>query len=83
MATKKKRRTFDGEVSVCAHRVSFWYDIGERELTDELRERLGEEAESRAKECIIEGCISGELNCLYDDGSEDAEIRGWWDICRD
>ena len=50
-------------------------------LTDELRERLDEEAEDRAKTCLNDGCHSGELNYLYvfDEGPEE-EIRGWWEI---
>ena len=73
-----KRRIFDGTVEVCCHTVKFWYDIGRRKLTDELKERLTEEAESRAKDRINADYHSGDLNCLYND----AEISGWWGIDR-
>lgn len=74
----------EGEVSVCAHRVSYSYRIGKRELTDQLRELLEEHAEERAKACIIEGYVEGELNCWVQ-GEEDEdgeEVRGWWQIER-
>lgn len=76
MAETKKRRTYSGVVTVCLHRVSFWYDIEGVRLTKTLKEVLTEEAEERAKHCINEGYHSGELNCLY----RDEEIRGWWSI---
>jgi hypothetical protein len=80
---KRKRRIFEGTVYTCQHRVSFWYDLNDLELTDELGELLTEEAEDRAHHCICEGYHSGELNCLYlnGDGDQDEhEVRGWWSI---
>ena len=79
MADRKVQ--FEGHVTTCVHRVLFRYwDFG-AELTPELEERLTEAAEERAKECIIDGCHSGDLNYLYvDDDGNDEEIRGWWEI---
>lgn len=76
-----KLHRHEGTVNVCAHYVKYRYWDFEAEPTDELRERLEEAAEDRAKELIIDGYHSGELNCLYvsDDGAEE-EIRGWWEI---
>lgn len=78
--TKTKRNIFEGVVETCAHRVSFWFDLEEIELTPELEEWLTEHAEERAKQCIIEGYVSGELNYYHSD--TDSELRGWWDIIR-
>ncbi|MGH8897014.1 MAG: hypothetical protein ACRDZ4_08345 [Egibacteraceae bacterium] len=73
------RSIFEGKADVCSHRVTFWYDVGGMARTDELAETLAEEAEARAKACIIEGYHSGELNCPYDE----REVRGWWEIGHD
>ena len=70
------RNIFKGDVDVCCHLVEFWYDLGDIEITDELEESLTNEAESRAKHCITDGCRSGELN--YADA--DDEIRGWFSV---
>ncbi len=79
-------QTVDGVLhNVCQHYVTWWYHVpSNREITDDMRTHLEEEAEERAKHCIIEGYDSGELNCLYvfDDGT-DEELRGWWAIERD
>lgn len=63
----------------CGHTISCWYDDDGLEddgleLTEELSERLAEEAESRARALIPQDYVSGELNCLIGD----TEIRGWW-----
>jgi hypothetical protein len=80
---QRKRNVVSGTVSVCAHRVTFWYDIGGYPLTAELDEALTQKAEQRAKTCIIDGYVSGELNCYYVfDSDHDAEIRGMWEIER-
>jgi hypothetical protein len=80
------RTSFEGEVNVCAHRVVFRYwDFKARELTPEFEDALTEEAEERAKACIVEGYHSGELNCLYVDHEQNGdaeEITGWWEINR-
>jgi hypothetical protein len=68
----------EGEVSVCAHRVSYRYEVGVRDVDEVMKETLEEEAESRAKHCITDGCVEGELNCVYND----EEVRGWWEIVR-
>ncbi len=73
--------TFKDIIETCCHYVSFNYDVGKIKLTDELKSRLTEEAEDRAKTCIIEGYIQGELNCLWvSSGGKEQEIRGWWKI---
>ena len=78
------KKTFSGTVEVCAHRVSFWYDLEGHRLSSRLEIALTDAAEARAKECIIEGCVAGELNCYYVfNNKKDAEIRGWWEIKRD
>jgi len=55
--------------------VRFWYK-GEEPITDEIKEIMNEEAESRAKDMIIEDYTSGELNLENDEYS----FRGWWEI---
>jgi hypothetical protein len=77
---------YKGELETCAHRVVFRYWGFKHPLTSELEQELTEEAESRAKACIVEGYRSGDLNCCYhtqQDGSDDEEIRGWWEITTD
>jgi len=68
---------FSGTVHVCAHYVPFYYDLP-REVTDEEKKFLINEAESRAKSQIVEDYIEGELN--YE--SETLSCRGWWHIER-
>jgi stress-induced morphogen len=74
---------YEGAIEVCAHRVVYSYWDMAAKLTDELKHALETHAEERAKECIIDGCHAGELNCYWhgDDGKEE-EIRGWWEIDR-
>lgn len=72
--------TFAGVVHVCAHRVNFWYGIEDWNLNDEQQQQLTDEAEERAKHCITEGYVSGELCCYIND--LEIEFRGWWDIER-
>lgn len=69
-----------GDVHVCAHRVAYSYWGIEGEITDELKERLEQEAEERAKSQINEDFVGGELNCIFDFGEGETEIRGWWKI---
>ena len=80
--TMAEEKEFIGTVHVCAHRVTFWYDLEELSLSDELRDQLTTEAEDRAKYSISEGYVSGELNCLYIDheNDKDYEVRGGWEI---
>lgn len=68
---------YEGKVQVCAHTVEFWYELDDLNLSDELESCLTEAAEERAQSCIIEGYLSGELNCLW---RGEREIRGWWNI---
>jgi hypothetical protein len=70
----------EGVITVCAHRVVFRYWDFNAPLTDELREQLEIDAEARASEMITQGYHSGELNCLWVDGQDEEEIRGWWQI---
>lgn len=74
------KNIFYSETEVCCHRILFWYDLITLKQTDELKERLTEEAESRAKACIVDGCRSGELNCLWEG---ETEVRGWWEIVKE
>lgn len=75
---------FGGTVETICHRVVFRYWDFDAELTDGLKYQLSQDAEDRAKECITEGCGSGELNSLYigEDDTEE-EIFGWWEIDTD
>ncbi len=83
-ATKTAGQSFETTVEVCCHRVALRYWDFTHELTDELRETLTEEGESRAKTCIIDGCHSGQLCCYHvDDNGSEEEIYGWWEIERD
>ncbi len=93
MTTHKKKPStkvsHEGNIEVLLHRIAYryWWD-GKPELTDEVKEYLEEEAENRAKDCIMEGCHSGELNCYYHNGDDKTgdfkewELRGWWEIDR-
>lgn len=78
----------DGSCEVCAHRVTFRYWNIPEELAnfmeDELCDELDNHAEDRAKECIIQGYESGELNCCYVHSNTDKEyeVGGWWQIDR-
>lgn len=78
-ASNPPMRTFEDTLEACGHTIAFWYDIGKRELTDDLKERLTEEAEQRTRAMISEDYRSGELNCCFEDG----EVRGWWNIKRE
>lgn len=81
METKTKRNTVEGELWICCHRVKWWYDLGDRKLNEILRSCMEEEAEERAQKMIVEGCHSGELNCVINfDNDTSAEFRGWWRI---
>ena len=74
-------QNFETTVEVCCHRVAIRYWDFEHELTDELKELLTEDGAARAKECIINDYVEGQL-CTYhvdDDGNEE-EIFGWWEI---
>lgn len=80
-----KSNSFETIVETCCHHVSLRYRDFRTELSDELKETLKEHGEARAKECIIDDCCSGELNCYVsdDDSNNGEEIRGWWEIVRD
>jgi len=82
---KSKRNIIEGKAEVCCHCISWWYDLDNLKLTDEIQERLAEEAEERAQHDLIEGCPTGGLNCLYhgDDAPGGVEICGGWQIERD
>lgn len=67
----------EGTISVCAHNVTYSYEVEYLIVTPEMEQRLREEAESRAQVMIIEGYHSGELNCVWEC---EHEIRGWWQI---
>jgi hypothetical protein len=78
MNKKPHNATFEGTISVCAHHVSFWFRGDSIGFCDELKARLTEAAEERAKSQITEGYIQGEL-CYVDSPSE-REYSGWWKI---
>jgi hypothetical protein len=69
--------TIEGSVKVCAHEVSYWYD-GEHPISDSLKKEMEEHASERAKGCIVEGYIQGELNFI--DSHTEHEYGGWWKI---
>lgn len=73
---------YEGVVEVCCHRVTFcyWNGLKMRKMTPLLMETLEEHVEERATHCIIDGCSSGDLNCVV--GQKYEEIRGWWEIER-
>lgn len=48
----------EGSVFVCAHRVPFFYRIP-GVLYNDIKQRLTQEAESRAKSQIIKGYVQG------------------------
>ena len=69
--------TISGSITTEGTEVDYWFDIGRMLRSESLLEALREEAEKRTKECIIQGYIQGELNCLW---HNDTEIRGWWEL---
>lgn len=80
--TGTTRFTASGELHVCAHRVTYYYDVESNDPLDpETNEALEEEAERRARECIAYDYVSWELHCLYvfSDGS-DKLFSGWGEI---
>jgi hypothetical protein len=71
------KRIYEGTVTVCCHEVSFYYNLPPRKrVTDEIQANMTEEAEERAKTCIIDNCNQGELN--YE--TENFQATGWWRI---
>ncbi len=79
---RKVSNSFITTIEVCCHQVIVRYWDFTRELTDELKEALANEAEERAKACIVRGCQSGELQYLRVDDENEKEIRGYWEIER-
>ena len=75
-----------GTVEVCCHRVKYNYEVEQNHILTaeaesiDLKEGLEAEAETRAKDMINDGYVSGELNYVLN-GEE--EIRGWWSIDTD
>ena len=66
-----------GECWVCCHRVTYrWWKGTAWKCPDELKARLEEAAEERAKACIVDGCGSGQL--FYEDAT--ISLIGWWEI---
>lgn len=81
--TKTERQVAKGEIEACCHRINFYYDIGDSELSDDDLQALEDEAEDRAKSMILEGCISGDLCCMVihpDSDPEEIELHGSWSI---
>jgi len=78
MNKKPHNATFEGTLTTCAHQVSFWFRGDCIGFCDELKARLTEAAEERAKSQIIEGYVSGEL--CYTDSPVEREYNGWWEI---
>jgi len=68
--------TIEGVASICAHRITWNYEVEDLQVTPAMQKALENEAEERAKTMIIEGFTSGELNCVWNEH----EIRGWWQI---
>lgn len=77
----QETRAIEGTINVCAHRVAYSYWEAENDIPDDLVVEMEEEAEERAKKCITEGYVSGDLNFYRSEPEE--EIRGWWEIQRD
>jgi hypothetical protein len=74
----KPNNTLEGNFHCCAHRVKFWYDVGQYELTEDQKQLLTEAANDRARHCINEDYVSGQLVCFIPELAE--EFFGWWDI---
>ncbi len=69
---------FEDSVETCCHTVAFYYDLCGMESTPELERTLTEDAETRAREMIIEGYHQGSLCSIHPHG--DMELHGWWRI---
>lgn len=83
-AKRGKRYEFTGYVYTNCHRVSFRWELDGHELTQEMDQRLREEAEDRAHHMICEGCCSGDLCAIYvTPDKQELEFWGWWEIERD
>lgn len=80
--SKKRRRIVEGVIEVCCHRVYYYYDVAGARLSDDDLRYLEEEAESRSKDMIVEGCNSGDLCCLTLSPVKEIEreFYGWWKI---
>jgi hypothetical protein len=86
MTQRTYQRGYEGKFEACAHYIkfSYWWD-GWPNLTDELAERLLDEAERRVRELLAADYHSGELAYHHHDhatGKEDT-LFGWWEIARD
>ena len=80
--TKKTKATpkeyhYEGITSTLAHSIFFWFH-GDKRMSAAMKKRLKVTAQLRARECIMDGYVEGELN--YED--EWYNYRGWWKIQR-
>ena len=77
----EQENTVEGVLDICAHRVRWWYDVGRCRLSEADKHELELGAEERAKACIIEGYVEGEL-CAYVERKGTKEFYGAWHIER-
>jgi hypothetical protein len=77
-----RRRFARGEIKVCCHRVTFYYEIGHSHLTPDDLSALEALAEVQATAMIVQGCNMGELfaNLLTPVRKKEREFYGWWKI---
>ena len=81
--TKTERQVAKGEIEACCHRINFYYDIGDSELSDDDLQALEDEAGDPAKSMILDRYISGDFCCLVshpDSDPEEIELHGSWSI---
>jgi hypothetical protein len=80
-STHTYKRIAEGEIEVCCHRITWWFDITGIRHAESVLERLESEAEEKCRYDLNKGCHSGELCfCGQTDDGRDIECHGWWNI---
>jgi hypothetical protein len=67
---------FCGVSQVLFNDINWYFNIDNAEISDDLKSRLREEAEDKARNDIIAGCVAGEL--CFSDYEGRTTYYGWW-----
>ena len=65
----KREHESQGVERICAHRIEWFLDGKDLQLSDTDEEHI--------QNCLIENCVEGELCTTTPDGEE---VWGWWKI---
>lgn len=68
----------NGKSAVLFHKILWYFNVGDANQTQELYDKLKEEAESKCRQDIISGCMSGELCFSGLVKDQEVEYFGWW-----